>query len=152
MRVGAVSLVTTAIVLIPAAANAVIIEFNDTVQDNSGNVHCAIGIGSSQAGGFGCFKHDGDVFYVTDARRDGKLVAVHWKLGDGSRQGLIRNNHGWRFGGNRAKKNKNLPEHKTLKMRFGTCAKTSTRTCTYIEDYKWTYPDWKKWISGNTSG
>lgn len=87
----------------------------------------ATGIGSTAScqayadggsAGFACYHAYGDYFYL-GSYNSGVRVAVYWKLGDGSRHGIIR----WKPTDQYTKgvKNKNLPENEAVGIRFGVC-------------------------------
>jgi hypothetical protein len=86
----------------------------------------ASGIGSmascqayvASSAGDACYHAYGDYFYLSGYDTSTR-VAVYWKLGDGSRHGIIR----WKPTDQYTKgvMNKNLPEGKQVGIRFGVC-------------------------------
>jgi hypothetical protein len=90
---------------------------------------------------WGTFNDNGDKFFVLDSYPDSMRVALHWKLKDGSRQGLCINKVGfWR------ECDKDLPEHKTVLIRVGRCD-GDVSSCTALSQYR----DWTAYDSTSTS-
>lgn len=95
-----------------------------------------------------CFNNNGDVFYTADWEPDGRRVATHWKLEDGSRRGLCISTlgpawiptQGWV--GRRVACNKNLPEGKRVLIRGGACD-ADVADCETLGGYS----DWTNWDS-----
>lgn len=86
--------------------------------------------------GDACYHAYGDYFYLRDVSGPGKVV-VHWKLGDGSRRGLIR----WGATDQYVVgvKNKNLPEGKRVGIRFGVCMNSR---CDRLSDVNFEASTW----------
>lgn len=91
---------------------------------------------SNHPAGSACFHSYGDYFYLHDASGPGKVV-VHWKLGDGSRRGLIRWGATAQF--TNGVKNKNLPEGKLVGIRFGVCMNSA---CDSLDDVNFQASEW----------
>ena len=126
-----------AFVLLSApSAQAVTLEINN-----------ASGIGStascqayaSSSAGFACYHAYGDYFYL-GSYNTGVRVAVYWKLGDGSRAGIIR----WMPTDQYTKgvKNKDLPENEAVGIRFGVCYAgqgcDTPSDIQFLSDWHWT--------------
>ena len=105
---------------------------------------CDAKVGNTFA--MGCFNTGGDVLYVADWERDSMRVAVHWRLGDGSRRGLCISLQGpiWLpqvgWVGVRVACNKNMVEGKRIEIRAGRCDGT-IHDCKSLGDYR----DWTAW-------
>ena len=108
------------------------LENQATLRSTRGAMTCAAWHHVADLGG-ACFQSDGDWFELYDWNDDGLRVAVHWRLTDGSRRGLIRL-QGARIAGMR---NKDFYENKTLEMRLGTCRPTVSNSCVALSAYNW---------------
>lgn len=118
-------------------ANAATLEL-DTMSGVSSMASCQAL--SSHPAGDACYHAYGDYFYLRDQSGPGK-VAVHWKLGDDSRRGLIRwaANDQFVIG----VMNKNLPEGKQVGIRFGVCM---TSACDSLAEVNFEGSSWR-WTS-----
>jgi hypothetical protein len=111
MPIAAATLLLTA-----PSASAATLEIDNA--SGIGSMASCQGYADGGSAGYACFHAYGDYFYLYSGN-SGVRVAVQWKLGDGSRAGIIR----WMPTDQYTKgvKNKDLPENKQVGMRFGVC-------------------------------
>lgn len=83
----------------------------------------------------GRFTAKGGSFWLTDNANDGRSVAIYWLLTDGSRRGIVRDRLGHESGWRGAVVN--LPEHKKVCIRLGTCDETKAKSCHHLSDDTW---------------
>ncbi|WP_338270500.1 hypothetical protein [Corallococcus caeni] len=94
--------------------------------------------------GKGSYNKATDNFCIWDEKEDSMRVGVHWKLGDGSRQGICYFTGG---NGNSGRCNKELPEGKHLDMRIGRC-NGSVYPCNAPSGAGW---QWDPWGNGTST-
>ena len=145
-RTGVIALATLMAVALLAAptASAAPLEVDLGIGEGQDFYGCDAKVGNTYA--MGCFNNNGDVLYVADWERDSMRVAVHWRLGDGSRRGICISlkgpvwipTQGWV--GTRVACNKNMPEGKRIEIRAGRCDGTID-DCKSLDDYR----DWTAW-------
>ena len=117
-----IGVLTLLAMVLAAPAQAVTIEYNVAIDHY---VSCSGGI--DQTWGDGCYKRDGDYFWVTDDSSDGYSTGVIWRHPNTGREGICRNKDGFLGGGVRTC-NKDFPENTKIRYRLARCD-GETYTC-----------------------
>jgi hypothetical protein len=105
--------------------------------------------GGPQAGGAygtGGYRQSQNALYVTDMRKDGMRVAIHWRLADGTQRGLCVNDHG---AGITVAVNIRcnlitIQEDRTIEIRMGRCD-GDAHSCEQLSHFE--QDDWSAWHS-----
>lgn len=109
-----VAVLTLLTMVFAAPAQAVTVEYNVAV---SSSLSCSIVLQKSW--GSGCYRQNGDYFWVTDDSRDGYSTGVIWRHPSSGREGICHNKAG-QAGGVRTC-NKDFPENTKIRWRIARC-------------------------------
>ncbi|MFD6445323.1 hypothetical protein ACFWEJ_09470 [Promicromonospora sp. NPDC060204] len=109
------SALTLLTMVFAAPAQAVTIEYNVAVDH-----YVSCGAVLEKSWGSGCYRQDGDYFWVTDDSSDDRSTGVIWRHPSTGREGICRNKDGFLGGGVRTC-NKDFPENTKIRWRIARC-------------------------------